>query len=96
MKYQAEITAILIILAFAAMIVVVINSGSHEWAGSDDQAEGVIDQMTGETYEPWASPLYEPPSGEIESLFFSLQAALGAIVIGFFFGYYYRGRQINP
>jgi len=95
MKYLAEIAAILIVLVFAGSILVVLNSGEHEWAGADDQAEDVIKEMTGDSYEPWATPVYEPPSGEIESLFFSLQAAIGAIIIGFFFGYYYRGKQIN-
>ncbi|HCX63202.1 MAG TPA: energy-coupling factor ABC transporter substrate-binding protein, partial [Clostridiales bacterium] len=37
-------------------------------------------------YEPWFSPLIEPASGEIESLLFSLQAAIGAGVIGYFYG----------
>ena len=37
-------------------------------------------------YEPWFSPIFEPASGEIESLLFALQAALGAGVIGFVLG----------
>jgi cobalt/nickel transport protein len=31
--------------------------------------------------------LYEPPSDEIESLLFALQAALGAGFIGYYIGY---------
>ncbi len=95
MKYLAEIAALLIILLFAGSFIVVLNTGEHEWGGADGEAEDVIMEMSGNSYEPWTSPVYEPPSGEIESLFFSLQAAIGAIVIGFFFGYYYRGRQIT-
>lgn len=95
MKYAMEITVVAIILFFAAAFVLVLTTGDHEWAGSDDQAESVIDEMTGTEYQPWITPIYTPPSGEIESLFFSLQAAIGAIIIGFFFGYYYRGRRIN-
>lgn len=95
MKYLAEIAALLIVLLFAGSFIFVLNTGEHEWGGADGEAEDVIMEMSGNSYEPWASPVYEPPSGEIESLFFSLQAAIGAIVIGFFFGYYYRGRQIT-
>jgi cobalt/nickel transport protein len=95
MKYLAEIAALLIILLFAGSFIVVLNTGEHEWGGADGEAEDVIMEMSGNSYEPWTSPVYEPPSGEIESLFFSLQTAIGAIVIGFFFGYYYRGRQIT-
>jgi len=95
MKYAMETAVLAIVLVFAASILVVLSTGEHEWAGADDQAEDVIKEMTGSEYEPWTTPVYEPPSGEIESLFFSLQAAIGALVIGFFFGYYYRGRQTN-
>ena len=38
-------------------------------------------------YEPWAESILEPPGGETESLLFCLQTALGAVVIGFGFGY---------
>ena len=37
---------------------------------------------------PWAHSIWTPPSGEIESLLFALQAAFGAIIIGYFLGYY--------
>ncbi|WP_309030311.1 energy-coupling factor ABC transporter substrate-binding protein, partial [Streptomyces alfalfae] len=43
-------------------------------------------------YEPWFSPLYEPPSGEVESALFALQAALGAGVLAYYFGLR-RGRR---
>ena len=37
-------------------------------------------------YEPWFEPILEPASGEIESLLFALQAAIGAGVVGFVLG----------
>ena len=43
-------------------------------------------------YEPWAEPLWEPPSGEIESLLFSLQVAIGAGGIGYILGTF-KGKQ---
>lgn len=60
-----------------------------EWGGADDAASEIIEN-TG--YEPWFSPIWEPPSGEIESLLFALQAAIGAGIIGYIAGLY-RGRQ---
>ncbi|QYZ78800.1 energy-coupling factor ABC transporter substrate-binding protein [Methanofollis formosanus] len=95
MKYAMELTVLALILLFAGSFVIVLNTGEHEWGGTDGQAGDIINEMTGTEYEPWADPIYEPASGEIESLFFCLQAAIGALVIGFFFGYYYRGRRIN-
>jgi len=38
-------------------------------------------------YQPWFQPLYEPASGEIESLLFTLQGSIGAAVIFYILGY---------
>ncbi len=90
---KGEIIAGTVIVIFAALFLYVAatNTGA-EWGGADGEAEVVVEELTGGTYEPWFEPIWEPPSGEIESLLFSLQAAIGAIVIGYFFGYY-RGKQ---
>jgi len=55
------------------------------FTGADGQVEGVIRQLAPD-YQPWATPLLEPPSSEIESLLFALQAVLGAGFIGYYFG----------
>jgi cobalt/nickel transport protein len=55
------------------------------FTGSDDQAEQMIGKISPD-YEPWFSPLIEPASGEIESLLFALQAAIGAGFIGYYLG----------
>lgn len=53
--------------------------------GADDQAKDVIRKIS-PGYQPWFTPLMEPPSGEIGSLLFALQAALGAGFIGYYLG----------
>jgi len=95
MKYTLEIIAILATVIFAGIFVVVnsqvggtLSPGEEGWGGTDDHATKII-ESTG--YTPWFSSIYTPPSGEIETLFFCLQAAAGAMVIGYFFGYS-RGR----
>jgi cobalt/nickel transport protein len=55
------------------------------FAGADGQAEEMIGKIAPD-YEPWFSPLIEPVSGEIESMLFALQAALGAGFIGYYLG----------
>lgn len=55
------------------------------FAGADSQAQELITQIA-PTYQPWFKPLFEPPSGEIASLLFALQAALGAGFIGYWLG----------
>ena len=53
--------------------------------GADDQAKDVISKIA-PGYQPWFKPLMQPPSGEIGSLLFALQAALGAGFIGYYLG----------
>ena len=62
-------------------------SQGYEFGGADDGAEGVVGEVDPE-YESWWSGIfgdYELP-GETESLLFALQAAIGALIIGFFIG----------
>jgi cobalt/nickel transport protein len=99
MKYALEVITVIAIIIFAALFLIqnaylqrTLQPGEEAWTGTDDGASKIIESSG---YEPWASPLWEPPSGEIESLLFSIQAAIGALVIGYFFGYY-RGKAVHP
>ena len=76
------ILAAVCIILFIAPLVMYSGLGEDEgyFGGSDDAAS---EQIEASNYEPW--------SGEIESLLFALQAAIGAIIIGYFFGYW-RGQ----
>lgn len=85
---KLELLTLGIVVLFIAAFAYVSSSGNHEWGGADGQAEGVISDLTGGTYVPWFQSIYQPPSGEIESLLFALQAAIGSLIIGYFLGYY--------
>lgn len=61
------------------------------FSGSDDQAKNAITQVA-PSYKPWFNPFWEPPSGEIESLIFGLQAAAGAGTLCYALGYW-KGRK---
>ena len=77
---STKLTVILMLLVLAIVIVPqVIKSGA------DDQAESVITEMD-PNYKPWFSSIFEPASGEIESLLFASQAALGAGIVGYYIG----------
>lgn len=77
----------LILLAFVVIIAVVplVMLEDAEFAGADGLAQDEITKIA-PNYEPWYSPIFEPKSGEIESLLFALQAAIGAGVVGFILG----------
>lgn len=77
---------ILVVLVILLAIVPLWLLGNAEFEGADGQAEEAIVQIRPD-YEPWFHSLWEPPSGEIESLLFALQAAIGAGFIGYFWGY---------
>ncbi len=77
--------AILLILALIIVLIPILMIKDAEFAGADSLAEGMITEIN-ESYEPWFESLWEPPSGEIESLLFALQAAMGALFIGYYFG----------
>jgi len=55
------------------------------WGGADAVAGEKV-ELIDPTYEPWFESLWTPPSSEIETLLFSLQAAIGGIVIGYLIG----------
>jgi len=55
------------------------------FAGADDKARNLIGEIDPD-YQPWFAPLIEPASGEIASMLFALQAALGAGFIGYYLG----------
>lgn len=64
-----------------------------EFGGADGEAEEAITEIATD-YEPWFNAIWEPPSGEIESLLFVLQGVLGALIIGYFIGYM-RGKYVK-
>jgi cobalt/nickel transport protein len=88
MKMKLELLTLGVIVLFIAAFAIVSSTQNHEWGGADGQAEDVISELTGGTYAPWFQSIYQPPSGEIESLLFALQAAIGSLIIGYFLGYY--------
>ncbi|MCP8323328.1 MAG: energy-coupling factor ABC transporter substrate-binding protein [Candidatus Methylarchaceae archaeon HK02M2] len=75
---------ILILVMVALFVIPLAILPTAEYGGADGAAEELISE-TG--YEPWFEPIWEPPSGEIESLLFATQAAIGAIIIGYFIGF---------
>ncbi|MEU5658407.1 energy-coupling factor ABC transporter substrate-binding protein [Streptomyces sp. NPDC047737] len=95
MTRNTKINALLLLVVAAlAVLPLALGLGDDEkepFTGADAQAETAITEID-PGYEPWFSPLYEPPSGEIESALFALQAALGAGVLAYYFGLR-RGRR---
>ncbi len=97
---------IMFIAGFAVIAVLVIGTlafatpkdAEEPFGGSDGEGGGVAEDAG---YTPWTGDLfsiitgdseYELP-GEIESMLFAVQAAIGAIIIGFFVGVVYSDKK---
>lgn len=73
---------LVVVLAFAPLYI----ARTAEFTGADDQAEHAISTLNA-NYTPWFKPLWEPPSGEVESFLFALQAAIGSGFVFYYLGY---------
>lgn len=74
------------VLVILLMILPLMMNKEAAFEGSDGGAEEMIQEIN-PNYEPWANYLFEPPSGEIETLFFCIQTAIGTGVIFYYLGY---------
>jgi cobalt/nickel transport protein len=83
-------------LAAAAAIVaapLVLPGLGGEFKGSDDLGtEAISEAQPG--YKPWFQPLWKAPSDEVESMLFSLQAAIGAGFLGEVIGRRSAGKNV--
>lgn len=75
-------------LIFLVILLFIFTSSAQELRGTDEVAEEKIREINPD-YEPWFSPIFEPAE-EIESLLFSVQAAIGGFLIGYFLGRHER------
>ena len=90
-KYTLEILALIAIIAFCAVFLYTSATMSGaEFAGSDNVGSGLIAKLSGNPIENFQPLIWQwvPPSGEIESALFALQAAVGGILVGGVFGYW--------
>lgn len=91
-KNSTAVLVALVVLLVAIPLALPAPRGTGErFGGTDDQALTVIAQMS-PGYKPWFHALWSPPSAEVETLLFSLQAAGGAGLVGYALGFA-RGRS---
>lgn len=83
-KHYIVLLAIVVIL-FAIPFVI-----GGEFNGADVSGGNALEQM-GVT--PWFKPIFEPPSGEVETGFFAMQAAIGAFIVAYILGYWAGGNK---
>lgn len=88
-------TKLVLVLILAVLVIAVVPfflAPGAEFGGSDDAGSVMVEEIQGEAYEPWFTPILETAiggelPGEIESLLFCLQTGIGVGVVAFGFGY---------
>ena len=84
---------ILLLLVAAVLLAVVpfFAKKGAEFGGSDDAGSVMVEEIKGEAYEPWFTPILETLidgelPGEVESLMFCVQTGIGVGIIAFLMG----------
>ena len=84
------ITGILLIFLLCAIPLILVPDS--EFSGADGMGSEVIQQIAPAYNAEWVTSWWSPPGSETESMLFALQATIGGILIGYFFGYL-RGKR---
>ncbi|MCL1970618.1 MAG: energy-coupling factor ABC transporter substrate-binding protein [Candidatus Bathyarchaeota archaeon] len=84
-KQKIDLKYLILIVAVVAIFILpfVINPNA-EFSGTDGQGPEAIESSG---YTPWIEPLGFQPGELGEKLLFSLQVAIGAVILGYFIGY---------
>ncbi len=92
MRLVSKRASLLMLLAVAALMVGPLLFVEGEYGGSDDQGSAAVESSR-PGFKPWAHPVWTPPSAEIESLLFAVQATFGAGIIGYALGRAHGGSK---
>ena len=85
-------TVLILILAVVLIAAVPLFAlRGAEFGGSDDAGSVMVEEITGDEYEPWFTPVLETViggelPGEVESLFFCIQTGIGVGIVAFCMG----------
>lgn len=98
-KNQRTVLISLLVVVLLAVMPLVLRKDA-EFGGSDDAGSQMVEQIRGESYEPWFTPVLESVlggelPGEVESLLFCIQTGIGVGVIAFGFGYLVARKKYN-
>ena len=99
-KQNKKTIVVLLLLSVLLIVAPVLAMRGAEFGGSDDAGSVMVEEVTGEAYEPWATPIFEQflggeLPGELESLLFCVQTGIGVGVIAFFLGRFVERKKIE-
>lgn len=99
MSKDKKTVIILLIVAVLIAVIPFLALKGAEFGGSDDAGSVMVEEIKGEEYEPWFTPVLEnliggEIPGEIESLLFCIQTGIGVGIIAFFMGRFYERKKL--
>lgn len=100
MSKKTKIVVLSLILVVLLAVVPLFVLKGAEFGGSDDAGSQMVEQIRGEAYEPWFTPVLEQAiggelPGEIESLLFCVQTGIGVGVIAYGFGFFVARKKYS-
>lgn len=100
MSKDKKTVIILLIVAVLIAVIPFLALKGAEFGGSDDAGSVMVEEIKGEEYEPWFTPVLEnliggEIPGEIESLLFCIQTGIGVGIIAFFMGRFYERKKLS-
>lgn len=99
-KKDKKLVGILLIVAILIAVIPFLALKGAEFGGSDDAGSVMVEEIRGDAYEPWATPILEKYlggeiPGEIESLLFCVQTGIGVGIIAFVGGRFYERKKME-
>lgn len=84
---RKDVLLLVLVVALVVVPLFIVKApvGTQIFGGADSQAQELATKLA-PGYRPWFRPIWEPPSGEIASLLFALQAGLGTGFLGYYIG----------
>jgi cobalt/nickel transport protein len=92
---KLELITVVAVLGFVIVFLAVNATGSHGFNGSDEVGSQKVAELTGHPVDSFTPliPQWVPPSAEIESTLFAIQTAIGGVILGFVFGYWFGQKK---
>lgn len=100
MSKDKKTVIILLVVAVLIAVIPFLALKGAEFGGSDDAGSVMVEEIKGESYEPWFTPVLEniiggEIPGEIESLLFCVQTGIGVGIIAFCMGRFYERKKLS-
>lgn len=99
-KKHKNTTTVIVLLVLLMLLIIVplFAKKGAEFGGTDDAGSVMVEEISGEAYTPWFTPVLETMlggelPGEIESLIFCVQTGIGVGILAFFMGRFVERRK---